>query len=331
MRGDGAAGTGWCERWHWSRLEWVKPRRGTIAEDSRCFISHGIRCSAWVYRPAVPSRADVPVIVMAHGFGCVRQLRLPAYAERFAAAGYVVVLFDYRYFGASDGRPRQLLSVAAQLDDWRAAVAWARGLDGVDRERVVAWGTSFAGGHVITLAGSGTPLAAIIAQVPHVSGLAAVRATGPRHVMRLLPAALEDTFRAVVRARPRYLDSIGRPGSRSIMATPDALPGVEKMAAADGMTLEDFPITVAARIVLRIGLYSPIRYASHVRCPALIQIAGDDAITPTAAARKAASRIPGATLKTYPGHHFEVYVEPLFHTVMADQLEFLRTAAPIAR
>ena len=293
------------------------------------FTSHGIHCAASVYRPWAPAAANVPVIVMAHGFGCVRSLRLPAYAERFAAAGYVVVVFDYRYFGESDGQPRQLLDVASQLDDWRAAIGWARTLDGVDPERVVGWGTSLAGGHVITLAGTGTPLTAIIAQVPHVSGFAAVRAAGVRQATRLLPAALDDTWRALVHRPPRYLDSVGAPGTCSIMATPDARPAVERMAAADGLALDDFPITVAARIVLRIGLYSPIRHAGAVTCPALIQVASDDALCPISEARKAASRMPQATLKSYPGHHFEVYVEPLFDTVVADQLEFLRSVAPV--
>ncbi len=113
------------------------------------------------------------------------------------------------------------------------------------------------------------------------------------------------------------------------MASPDALPAVERMAAADGKTLGDYPLTVAARIVLRIGLYSPIRYASRVRCPALIQVASDDAITPTAVACKAAARMPNATLKIYPGHHFDPYVPPLFDTVVADQLQFLASVAPV--
>jgi uncharacterized protein len=298
-----------------------------LSEDA--FSSHGIPCAASVYRPSAPAAENVPVIVMAHGFGCVRTLRLPAYAERFAAAGYVVVVFDYRYFGDSAGRPRQLLDVAAQLDDWRAAIGWARTLDGVDPQRIVGWGTSLAGGHVITLAGTGTPLTAIIAQVPHVNGFAAVRATGAQQAARLLPAALDDTWRALLHRTPRYLDSVGAPGTCSIMATPDARPALERMAAADGLALDDLPITVAARIVLRIGLYSPIRHAAAVTCPALIQVTSEDAVTPTTETRKAASRMPQATLKSYPGHHFDVYVEPLFDTVVADQLEFLRSVAPV--
>lgn len=295
------------------------------------FYSRGIRCAAWVYRPSVPSSVSVPVIVMAHGFGCVRALRLPAYAQRYAAAGYVVVVFDYRYFGDSDGQPRQLLDIEAQLDDWRAAIGWARTLEGVDPQRVIGWGTSLSGGHVLTLAGTGAPLTAIIAQVPHIDGFAAARGASVWHAARLIPAALDDTWRAVFHRTPRYLNSIGAPGTYSIMATPDAWAGLERMAVADGLTLANFPITVAARIVLKIGLYSPICHAAAVRCPALIQIVDDDALTPSGPARKADRLMPRATLKTYPGQHFDVYVEPLFTTVIADQLEFLRAVAPVTR
>ncbi len=136
---------------------------------------------------------------MAHGFGAVRALRLPAYAERFAAEGYTVVTFDYRGFGDSHGTPRQVLDVSMQHADWTAALAFARTLDGVDPSKVVAWGTSFAGGHVISLAGRGEPLAAIIAQVPHVSGPAAVRSTG------LLPS-----LRVSRPGRPRPDQSLDR-------------------------------------------------------------------------------------------------------------------------
>ena len=41
--------------------------------------------------------------------------------------------------------------------------------------------------------------------------------------------------------------------------------------------------------------------------------------------------MPKATLKSYPGQHFDVYVEPLFDTVIADQLHFLRVVAPLMR
>ena len=75
----------------------------------------------------------------------MREQRLDAFAERFAAAGLAALVFDYRHFGASEGEPRQLLDVKRQLTDWRSAVAYARGLAGVDGDRVAVWGTSFSG------------------------------------------------------------------------------------------------------------------------------------------------------------------------------------------
>ncbi|PXW25794.1 UNVERIFIED_CONTAM: hypothetical protein DES50_12027 [Williamsia faeni] len=80
----------------------------------------------------------VPVVVMAHGFAATRGIRLPAYAECFVAAAYTVVVFDYRYFGDSEGEPRQLLDVRSQLDDWRAAIRFARSLQFADADRVIA-------------------------------------------------------------------------------------------------------------------------------------------------------------------------------------------------
>ena len=94
------------------------------------FRSGGLECAAWLYQPE--GQGPHPCVVMAHGFSAVREQRLDAYAERFAAAGLAVLVFDYRHFGASQGEPRQLLSIARQLADWRAAVAHARNLPDVD-------------------------------------------------------------------------------------------------------------------------------------------------------------------------------------------------------
>ena len=59
------------------------------------FYSKGTRCAAWFYMPETENKP--PVIVMAHGLGGTRELRLYEYAERFAAAGYAVYLFDYLF------------------------------------------------------------------------------------------------------------------------------------------------------------------------------------------------------------------------------------------
>lgn len=49
------------------------------------------------YRPKTEHKPAV--IIMAHGLAALRQFKLIQYAQRFAQAGYAVVLFDYRYWG----------------------------------------------------------------------------------------------------------------------------------------------------------------------------------------------------------------------------------------
>lgn len=299
----------------------------TWSDDT--FLSQGTECAVRVYRPTVVEDTPIPVIVMAHGFGAVRALRLYAYAERFAVAGYAVAVFDYRGFGDSAGTPRQLLDVAMQHQDWRAALAYARTLPGIDAGKVVAWGTSFGGGHVISIAGQGEALAAIIAQVPHVSGPAAVRATGLRASLRVAGPGIRDLLGARTGRQPVYVNSAGRPGETGVMTTPDAVPGMHALLTESGLEDGDYPVTVAARIVLKIGFYSPKRWAAGVRCPALVQIADADAVTPRRVAEAAAARMAEPTVRVYSGGHFDPYVEPLFTTVIADQLAFLRQHVPL--
>ena len=114
------------------------------------FVSSGTRCAAWLYRPRGVARP--PVVIMAHGFGAERTFGLPAFAERFAAAGLATLLFDYRGFGQSDGQPRNLVSPRRHVQDWKAAIAAARRLPEVDTDRIALWGTSYSGGHVIVAA-----------------------------------------------------------------------------------------------------------------------------------------------------------------------------------
>jgi uncharacterized protein len=84
-----------------------------------------------------------PCVVLAHGFGGTVDSGLMPYTQRFAAAGLDALAFDYRHFGASDGEPRQLISIREQLEDYAAAIAFARSLPGVDPERIAVWGSSY--------------------------------------------------------------------------------------------------------------------------------------------------------------------------------------------
>ena len=92
-----------------------------------------------------PQQIDKPaVILMAHGLA--RHFKLVQYAQRFASAGYAVVLFDYRYWGGSTGRPRELVSIGAQLEDWRTMIQHLQARKSIDAKRIVLWGTALVAG-----------------------------------------------------------------------------------------------------------------------------------------------------------------------------------------
>ncbi|GAB5001094.1 alpha/beta hydrolase [Mycobacterium avium] len=299
----------------------------TFVREDTTFLSEGTACAAWLYRP--DGVANPPVVVLAHGFAAFRELRLDAYAERFAQAGYAALVFDYRHWGASEGEPRRVLDISRQHADWRAAVSYARSLDGIDTTRVVGWGSSFGGGHVLDLAAHDHDLAAAIVQVPHVTGPASAFAQHPKLLSRLVFAALRDQVGAWLGRQPYRVQSIGRPGEVAMMTSPGAFELVEKMAGDKHAQLlaEN---SVAARIALRVPFYSPGRHASDITAPTLVQLAKHDDVTPYAKAQKIVARIPTGEVLSYDCTHFEPYLEPHFEQIVSDQIRFLQRHVPIS-
>lgn len=132
------------------------------------FPCSGLQCEAWLYLPKQPIIDPPPIVVMAHGLGAQKDMGLESYAARFAAAGLAAFVFDYRTFGGSDGEPRHHVSPSMILADWRSAVAYiyANLTAQVDTSKLLLWGTSFAGGHVLVIGAElGDNVTAIASQV----------------------------------------------------------------------------------------------------------------------------------------------------------------------
>lgn len=290
------------------------------------FASGGVRCVA----THLPAQGEAflgedgrrPCVVLAHGFAGTVDSGLLAFAERFAAAGLDALAFDYRHFGASDGQPRQLLSIARQLEDYAAAIAFARSLPDVDPQRIAVWGSSFSGGHVVSAAVADGRVAAAISQVPLMDGVAGLvnlaRYAGPLQPARLVLAGLRDLAAAARGRPPVALAVVGPPGSVAAMTAPDAEPGYRAIAGPSWRN------EVAARVALAVGAYRPGLQADRLPCPILVQVADRDSVAPAKAAQDAAWRATGrAELRTYPVGHFDVYRGAPFERAVADQLHFL--------
>jgi dienelactone hydrolase len=158
----------------------VALRRATITSD-------GTAMAAEVYSPKKPATERLPTIVMAHGWGGVAAHLRPD-AVAFARAGYLVVVFDYRGWGASDSRVyltqrqgprtadgrftaevqevREVVDPIDQTTDLANAVNWVYGEPQCDRERIGLWGSSYSGGHVIYVAARDPRIRATVSQVP---------------------------------------------------------------------------------------------------------------------------------------------------------------------
>jgi uncharacterized protein len=232
-----------------------------VVGEQTSFRSGDARCAAWPYHPS----GAASCVLMAHGFGAVREAALARYAEQLAGAGHAVLVFDYRHFGASGGEPRQLLLVGRELADWRAAVEHARRLEGVDPARIALRGSSLSGGHVIATAADDPRIAAFVAQAPHTDGLATLLAAGLGDLARLTVAGLRDLARAALGRPPWLIPIVGPPGSLAAMNSPDAEPGYRAMFELGvGWRNE-----VSARSAAEVGRCFPGRRARRVRCPLL--------------------------------------------------------------
>lgn len=293
-----------------------------VRVDER-FISQGEHCEAWLYLPDGPG--PHPCIVFAHGIGAIRQVRVGAYAERFTHAGYGVFAFDYRNWGTSEGKPRYLCKIRDQQADIHAAIEHVRGLKAVDPARLVLFGSSFGGGHVLAVGAARPDLAAVIAQCAVVDGLAAAAKTPLLLALRWTLAGLADQFRAVVGSTPHYIKLAGEPGQLALMTAPGA--EAAYLAMIDGPS--PWRNLIAARFILGVPLFRPIRQARRVGPKLLMVVTDRDEICPPSIMAKAARLAPNGEAVHFDAGHFEIYFGELFERATAAMLAFLSTTPAV--
>lgn len=290
------------------------------------FDSHGTTCRAWFY-PAQSEAMDgpggVPAIVMAHGLGATRDCGLAAYADKFADAGMAVLVFDYRHFGASDGQPRQLLSIQKQLTDWACAIRAVRAIDGIDANRIALWGTALSGGHVMTVAAADRRITAVVAQAPMTDGWATtmsrLQQCGAWYSIRSVLACLRDYLADLMGADPHYLPVSAPAGQIAVLATDSAWEGYQSMAP------DDWQNKISARSLFALARYRPGKKAGKIHCPVLVQICDDDRVTAVPATMATVDR--GGehfTERHYHIGHFDIFRDAGFRQASSDQVTFLQ-------
>lgn len=280
--------------------------------------------SAWLYLPENLS-APVPCIIMGHGLGATKDTGLESYALRFQEAGLAVLAFDYRHLGESEGEPRQLVWIPRQLEDYTAAIDYARSLKEIDPARIALWGTSLSGGHVIVIAAKDNKIACVAAQVPlldgRVSGLTAYKhkIISLGHGLRMIMHGQRDFVRSWFGLSPHKIPIVGKPGTMAVLAFSEAYEAFGKLAP------DDFINEACARINIRIDKYRPVKKAAKVSCPVLLQVCEKDIGTPTSLVEEAEKPLGKlAEVISYPIDHFDIYTGDNFEKAVNDQLDFFK-------
>ncbi len=308
---------------HGSDLMDAIERTVTTMQQIDCtFASQGSTCAATLMLPDGSNRP--PVVVMAHGFANIRMARLPAFAERFVEAGYAALLFDYRTFGDSEGEPRNWVHPGRQLEDWHAAISFARGRDDVDGGRVIAWGTSFSGGLVLKVGAKDHSLAAVISQIPHTSGLATVLKAPMMTTLKSTAAAVYDTALGLV-GREYYSPVVGQPGELAALVA-DQAPEAYHRLLPEGSGWEN---RLLSRSMLQVPLFTPRNSATRISAPVLMVVAARDNVVSASAAVRTARKIPDCTVRVLDADHFQPYTGDSFEENIAHQIAFLRERVPV--
>ncbi len=271
------------------------------------FLSQGLRLSAWLYTPDGPAPAGGrPAVAMAHGLSCVKEQGLEPFAERFAAAGCVALLFDFRCLGASEGEPRGQVFPLEQAEDYRSALSWLSAQPGVDPERLGAWGTSLSGGVVLRLAVFDRRVKAVAAQAPSLLTCGNCRFLDPGPDGPLTVFLQQDRAARYATGAVNRLPVTAPEGEPCVLAGPEAREALAALAAPSWKnavtveSLEKLQEFDAARCIERLA-----------PTPLLLIGAEQDELIPVALLREAFARAgePKA-LTLLPCRHFDVYAEP---------------------
>ena len=282
----------------------------------------GTALKAWLYLPQ-RTTAPPPCIIMGHGFGGIKDMGLALYAERYQDAGLAVLVFDYRHFGESEGEPRQLLWIPHQLEDWAAAIQYARSRNDINPEKIALWGTSMSGGHVIVTAAKDPEIACVSAQCPGLDGRKGAQIAFTRHGIGhgliMLVHGQRDIARSWLKLTPHKIPIFGEPGTIACLTTPDAYPAAERLAVAG------FNNEVCARINIRGDKYRPVKHAKDVKCPVLIQVCEKDSLVPPSTLEESIKVLGNhAEVIRYPIGHFDIYFGENLEKALADQLAFFK-------
>jgi fermentation-respiration switch protein FrsA (DUF1100 family) len=287
------------------------------------FDSKGLKCRGWLYTPDdIDTDQKMPTIIMAHGFSAVKEQALPGYAERFAEAGFVTLLFDYRFFGSSDGEPRCQLFPLEMVEDYRNAITWVCEQTNVDADRIGVWGTSFSGGLATYIGTFDMRVKAVVAQVPSLTNAESRRSTDPAKWDSVGAFLIEDRIARYRTRAVNYMKVVAPEGEPCILSGAESYEAFMELKT----NAPNWRNEVTLESLEKVREFDPVSLIHLMAPTALLVIAAEqDSLIPLDAVMAAYERATNPKeLIVHPIKHFDIYKDPWLNTAANDAIAWFK-------
>ncbi len=269
--------------------------------ESVSFYSNKFRISG-LWRTPGSGASPVRAIVQGPGWLGLKDAKLYVrYHEALTAAGFGVLIFDYRGFGESEG-DQSVLSPAGQLEDLINAVTYLTTRDDVQADAIGVFGTGgTGGGNAVLLARADERIKCAVSQVPVADGRDWLHRMRQEHEWLAYLADLDQD------RRDRVITGKGRlvhPREEIMIPTPERQ-ATKVKADVD----ERIPTAVTLASADQIMEYRPIDAARGLTTPLMVIGVEGDATTPTdhAQAIYAAAMGPKTLIMQRKTTHYAAY------------------------
>ena len=287
------------------------------------FYSEGVKLDGDLFLPADLKQGEVRAgVVLCHGYTGVKDLYLPDNAAVLNEAGYVVLTFDYKGWGKSEGA-RSRLAPFSRMADVLAAVTFL-GIQGeVDKTRIGIYGTSYGCATVVYAAAIDERVKCTVGVIGMGHGRRWMRSVRrPDEWVDLLERSENDREKAVVTGESEMV-------AREVVLLPDRQSAALAAAARAGnpnavgkIPLEFVEETLQFHPEWVVDKISPR--------PLLLIAAGDDRLVPPEDCQALFNKaLEPKKMVTVPGYgHYEMYVKPAFDAVMDETVAWFGEHMP---
>ena len=287
------------------------------------FYSEGFKLSGDLYVPdGIKAGERRAGIVLCHGYTGVKDLYLPDNARVLNEAGYVVLAFDYKGWGASEG-PRSRLAPMSRVADVQAAMTFLGLQATVDEDRIGIYGTSYGGATVIWTAAIDQRVKCVVSCVGVGHGARWMRSVRrPDEWHDLLARSKRDREQRVMSGKSELAD-------RSEILLPDRQSA--ELAAAARKNNPNAINTLPLEYIDETLQFHPEWVVDKISPrPLLLITTDDDRLVPPEESAALYDRAgePKHLLVLRGYGHYEVYTEPAFSEVMTPTIAWFQRYLP---